>query len=122
MHSLETIKRLNGTPPPLPRCRPGDLAVIVVADYKTNLGRIVRVIKADDGTGDIHFGGTSVVWFVECAQPMTWSVGKKRYRRKYGPAPDCQLQPIRAEPVQESVAKAVTLKAPRAKEIVNVQP
>jgi hypothetical protein len=122
MHSLATIKRLNGTLPPSPRCRPGDLAIIVVADNKTNLGRIVRVIKADDGSGDLHLGGNQVVWFVESAQLLTWSEGKKRYRRKYGPAPDCQLQPIRAEPVQESVAKAVTLKAPRAKEIVNVQP
>jgi hypothetical protein len=122
MHSLETIKRLNGTLPPSPRCRPGDLAVIVVADNKINLGRIVRVIKADDGTGDLHLGGNQVVWFVECAQPLTWSEGKKRYRRKYGPAPDCQLQPIRPEPIQESVSKNVELGAPTSKEKLYVQP
>jgi hypothetical protein len=98
------------------------LAVIVVADYKTNLGRIVRVIKADDGTGDIDFGCREIVWFVESAQSLTWTVGKKRYRRKYGPAPDCQLQPIRGEPIQQSVLTESVLKAPRLKEIDHVQP
>jgi hypothetical protein len=122
MHSLATIKRLNALPPTSPRCRPGDLAVIVVADYKTNLGRIVRVIKADDGTGDIDFGCREIVWFVESAQSLTWTVGKKRYRRKYGPAPDCQLQPIRGEPIQQSVLTESVLKAPRLKEIDHVQP
>lgn len=55
MYGIETIQRLNAAPPDPTRCRPGDLAIIVTADYKTNLGRIVRIIKADDGSGDIHF-------------------------------------------------------------------
>ena len=103
-----------------PRCRPGDLAVLVVADYNINLGRIVRVIAPHDGTGDLRFYGVGHVWLVECAQPMTWTVGKKRYRRKCGPAPDCRLQSIRGESIGEQDAKGEQLKAPRAKEVEHV--
>lgn len=49
---------------------------------------------------------------------MTWRVGKKRYRRKTGPVPDSQLQPIRelrprdpADGVYESVMARAALRA-----------
>lgn len=34
------------------RCKPGDLAVVIQAMFKTNLGRIVRVIRPSCGEGD----------------------------------------------------------------------
>lgn len=91
------------------RCRAGDLAVVIRAHYSCNLGRIVRVLAPHDGMGDRVFHNAGVVWLVECAQPMTWSIGKKRFRRKRGPAPDSCLKPIRgtpsyaARPCQESL-------------------
>jgi hypothetical protein len=77
------------------KCRVGDLAVVVDAYYRSNLGRIVRVLAPHDGAGDIFFTNVGQVWLVECAQPMTWSVGRRRYRRTIGPVPDSRLQPIR---------------------------
>ena len=93
------------------KCRVGDLAVVIDAEHGCNLGKIVRVIKPHDGSGDIVFWGADNVWLVECAHPLTWSVGKKRYRRKTGPAPDAQLQPIRGLPEKQKQGDEETLKA-----------
>jgi hypothetical protein len=82
-----------------PRCKPGDLAVVVDACYRTNLGRIVRVVAPHDGKGDLVFSRAGIVWLVQSPQPMTWTVGRKRYRRKRGPVPDACLKPIRGNPV-----------------------
>lgn len=93
-----------------------------MADYNINLGRIIRVIAPHDGAGDICFYGEGLVWLVESSQPLTWTVGKKRYRRKYGPVPDCRLQPIRGESIGEQGAKGEQLKAPCSKEVAHVLP
>lgn len=79
------------------RCRPGDLAVVVSAVNKQNVGKIVRVLRAYDGTGDILLVGTGPQWLVQCSVPIVWGwPGKKpTHRRKVGPALDSQLQPIR---------------------------
>jgi hypothetical protein len=84
-----------------PRCRAGDLAVIIYADYRCNLGRIVRVLAQHDGKGDIAFHGVDVVWLVESSRPITWTVGTKRFRRKRGPVPDTYLKPIRGNPLAQ---------------------
>lgn len=62
------------------------------------------------------------MWFVECAQHLSWTVGKHRIRRKYGPARDSQLQPIRGEQLKKSIFTDLNLKAPRAKELEHVLP
>ena len=36
-----------------PKCKPGDLAVVINADIPSNLGSIVRVIETHDGSGPI---------------------------------------------------------------------
>lgn len=82
-----------------PRCRAGDLCVVIDATHRCNLGRIVRIIEKHDGTGDLVFRNVGVVWQVESAQRMTWSIGKKRIRRRRGPVPDSYLKPIRGNPV-----------------------
>ena len=89
-----------------PRCKPGDLAVVVKAEQQCNLGRIVRVVALHDGKGDLVFPPKfSPVWLVESASRMTWKVKAKgkRYRRKSGPAPDQQLQPIRGLPAADAL-------------------
>jgi hypothetical protein len=83
------------------RCKPGDLAVVINAKNRCNLGHIVRIIAPHDDSGDIVLWDDSNVWLVEAASPLTWSEGKKRFRRKLGPAPDNQLQPIRGLPTME---------------------
>jgi hypothetical protein len=77
------------------KCRVGDLAVVVNAQLRCNLGNIVRVIAADDGHGVCVFKGQGHVWTVTCNRPMTWIDKGVRYRSKTGPVPDNRLQPIR---------------------------
>jgi len=85
------------------RCKPADLAIIVYAMYATNLGRIVKIIRAGGRQGDIVFAEGIATWEAECAQPLSWYVGKKRYRRRRGPVPDAYLQPIRGAPQLEQI-------------------
>lgn len=87
-----------------PRCVAGDLAVVVHAHHRTNLGRIVKVLAPHDGRGDLIFRDAGFIWLVESSQPMTWSIGKKRFRRKRGPAPDSYLKPIRGHTALDDAA------------------
>lgn len=77
------------------RCKPGDLALVIDAANKTNIGLIVKVVAQHDGKGPLGAIGPKPVWLVECPNTMLWTDGTKMYRRKSGPVPDSQLQPIR---------------------------
>ena len=87
------------------RCRPGDMAVVLDAVHKSNIGKIVTVIELHDGLGDVVLKLEEPVWLVRCCVPLTWTNGKKRWRRMSGPAPDSALQPIRGMPVEGSASK-----------------
>ena len=103
------------------KCRAGDLAVVIDAYYRSNLGRIVRVIAPHDGSGDLVFTNVGPVWLVDCAQRMTWSVKGKRYRRTIGPVPDSRLQPIRGLLPGDDASSAVRKQLPkpnRSKEVI----
>jgi len=86
----------------MPRCKPGDLAIVISAHNRANLGRIVQVLRLHDGRGSLaypHVAGT--VWLVRDAGGcrMIWRSNNKdrSWRRLQGPVPDAQLQPIRGE-------------------------
>ncbi len=82
----------------MPKCCPGDLAVVIRADFPCNVGKVVRVLARDCGTGDIVFGKNfGVVWLVSSASPLKWYCRGRYYRRRNGPVPDSQLQPIRGQ-------------------------
>jgi len=89
------------------RCKPGDLAVVVSAEYRSNLGRIVRIIKQDNGGGDLRFAADIPTWWVESAHPLSWYVDKRRLKRKSGPVPDAYLQPIRGCPEPRDIAEGL---------------
>jgi hypothetical protein len=80
------------------RCKPGDLAVVISAKNKRNLGIIVNIIDADDRKGAVRYPLGTPTWLVESQKPLTWVVDGKRYSYHCGPVPDAQLQPIRATP------------------------
>ena len=85
------------------RCRVGDLAVIIAADHRCNIGNIVKIIAAYDGARGPYVEGYGHVWTVISPRAMTWgnqSLGK-RFRWKRGPVPDVQLQPIRGQTPQK---------------------
>ena len=94
------------------KCKVGDLAVIVAADFKSNIGNIVKVIAPDDGTGICEWTEQGPAWVVTSARAMTWVVNGKRYRRKIGPVPENRLQPIRGvkagRKAKESIGLGVT--------------
>ena len=91
------------------KCKPGDLAVVVNAQHRCNIGFIVQVLEPHDGLGDIVFKGQGHVWLVKCHRPMTWYVRGKRYRRKTGPVPDSRLQPIRGQGSEQRADAPVEL-------------
>lgn len=91
------------------RCKPGDLAVVVNAQFRSNVGNIVRVIAPDHGAGFVQFVGEGRVWLVECHRPMTWATYGKRYRRRTGPVPDNRLQPIRGLPLDRNRTREADL-------------
>ena len=73
------------------RCKVGDLAVVVNAKCRCNLGNIARIVAPHDGAGILRFLRHGHVWIVVSHRPMTWYLHCKRYRRKSGPVPDSLL-------------------------------
>lgn len=107
MSNSETTGPLSHSP----RCRPGDLAIVVSATYRQNLGLIVTIIRADTGDSFLQFStNAGPVWICECSMPMKWTWKKKLFRRKCGPVPDSQLQPLRGFPVPDKNSGAATLR------------
>ena len=86
------------------RCKPGDLAVVVSAELRCNVGIIVRIIAPHDGAGALRFRHHGHVWLVTAPRRMTWYMHGKVYRRKTGPVPDNRLQPIRGLPQGQEFA------------------
>jgi hypothetical protein len=82
-----------------PRCRPGDLAVIVFAENEQNIGLVVHVLRRHSGRGRLALKDKGPLWSVTCAQPMTYTLGGKYIFRTRGPVPDAYMQPIRGGPV-----------------------
>ena len=87
------------------RCKPGDLAVVIDAKYKRNLGIIVKVIEMDDRTGPVRYALETPVWLAESQKAITWVVNGTRYSSNRGPIPDAQLQPIRGAPKEEALQR-----------------
>jgi hypothetical protein len=88
------------------RCMPGELAVVIEATNQANIGPIVKVVAQHDGTGPLGGIGPRPVWLVHAPMPTTWTDGPKRYRRKNGPVPDSQLQPIRGSRQTEAANRS----------------
>jgi hypothetical protein len=87
------------------RCKPGDLAVVIDAKYKRNLGIIVKVIEMDDRTGPVRYALETPVWLAESQKAITWVVNGTRYSSNRGPIPDAQLQPIRGAPKEQTLQR-----------------
>ncbi len=99
------------------RCRPGDLAVVINARLPSNLGRIVRVVAQHDGTGVLAYPPTVATWLVTSPHSMNWVIDGKRFRRKKGPVPDAQLQPIRGQDLGSDIANGLLTESALSGEI-----
>jgi hypothetical protein len=91
------------------RCKLGDLAIVISAKNKRNLGIIVKIIDADDRKGALRYPLGTPTWLVESQKPLTWVVDGKRHSYHRGPVPDAQLQPIRATPQGKKRAQKLEL-------------
>lgn len=89
------------------RCKPGDLAIVIDAHYKCNLGVIVQVIKLHDGLGVPSYPLEQNAWLAKTSKVLKWTAKGKVYRRKCGPVPDAQLQPIRGFPLGRDIAEGL---------------
>ena len=105
------------------KCKAGDLAVIVAADFKSNIGNIVKIIAPDDGKGICDWSKQGLAWVVTAARPITWVINGKRYRRKIGPVPENRLQPIRGDKAGRKAKESIGLGvAPSVEKKRSVQP
>lgn len=77
------------------RCKKGDLAIVISAHYKDNIGCIVTIIRMARKNGFLNMKNQGPLWLVSCGQNMKWTKENKIFRKKIGPVPDCFLQPIR---------------------------
>ena len=105
-----------------PRCRTGELAAVVDAYYRSNLGHFFKVLVPHDGQGDLAFCDVSHVWLVEAPQPMTWTLGRRRIRRMRGPIPDAYLKPIRGKPLAKRRKSEQTARQVHAEREVQMVP
>ncbi len=88
------------------RCKPGDLAIVISAANKSNIGCIVKIIELHHGKGPLAMAEDCAVWMIEGPTPMIWTDGpSKIYRMNRGPVPDSQLQPIRALPTHKKSSR-----------------
>lgn len=93
----------------MPKCTPGDLAIIVYAYNTVNIGTIVKVLAVHPNQLEIESNQQDVLWTCRAAHPLTYSVNNKRRKRSIGPVPDSYMRPIRGGPLGQDIALGVVL-------------
>ena len=78
-----------------PKCKPGDIAIVIWAHNPQNIGAILHIKCKHPFQNSILKPKGDTVWSVESPYPMTYESGGRGYQVQNGPAPDSQLQPIR---------------------------
>ena len=92
------------------RCKKGDLAIVVSANYEENIGSIVTVISMVSTNGFLNMQNQGPLWLVSCQHNMKWTFNTKVFRKKVGPVPDCFLQPVRGIDFSSVVSKKYPLR------------
>lgn len=93
----------------IPKCYPGDLAVVIEAYNADNIGTIVKVVCLHPDQRELLVPPTDTLWTVEARHLMTYDYGGKKRGKRIGPVPDSYLQPIRGEPMGQDIALLVEL-------------
>lgn len=100
----------------IPKCYPGDWAVVIDAYNTSNIGTIVKIIGLHPNQSELLVPPTDALWTAQAPQPMTYDIGDQKVRRNVGPIPDSYLQPIRGEPMGQDIALLVELQWLRDRE------
>ena len=93
----------------IPKCFPGDLAIVVTAHNKVNIGTILKVISLHPNQFEISAPEGDTLWTCIAPHQMVYDHGGKKRKRKKGPVPDSYLHPIRGEPVGQDIAMLVVI-------------
>lgn len=92
------------------KCKPGDMAVVLSASHKSNVGRFVSVIELYASTDDTSLDWVPPVWLVESNAPLMWTRAKGLWIGNKGPVPDSALQPIRGLSKRDIQASCLPVK------------
>lgn len=81
----------------LPRCVPGDVAVVIAPEPPENFGRLVKVWWLDDGKSGLAFTWTGPTCWLTPATgaPLLFPYADRRRWLHVGALPDAWLHPIR---------------------------
>lgn len=86
------------------RCKPGDLAIIIDAFERENIGRIVEIIRQARDGEFWNAVGAQVTWIIRSARPILCSnKGGKTSLVMERPFADEFLRPISGVPVEDEV-------------------
>ena len=89
----------------MPKCKPGDLAIVIHAHNPQNLGTIVHIIDLHQDQLTIACPKGDTIWRARGTRPMVYDLNGEIRRRRVGPVPDSQLQPIRGGKSSTSTVK-----------------
>lgn len=93
----------------IPKCYPGDLAIVITAYNKINIGTIVKVLSLHTNQFEISAPEGDVLWTCLAQHQMTYDFnGDKRFCNR-GPVPDSSLHPIRGAPRGQDIALLVVI-------------
>ena len=101
-----------------PKCKPGDIAVVIWAHNPQNIGAILHIKCKHPDQNSISKLKGDTVWSVESPYPMTYESGGRVYQVQNGPAPDSQLQPIRGQEQASKKTKRRITKSSTSVEVV----
>jgi hypothetical protein len=79
----------------IPKCHPGDLAIIVNAYNQANIGLIVKVLQLHPDQFAIDAPDGDAIWTCQAHHQMVYDIGGKKRKRLKGPVPDSYMYPIK---------------------------
>lgn len=74
----------------------GNLAVIIDAYNPENIGKVVKVLRAQTMRERLRIRNHGKVWIVHSSVKLTWNMWGKYFHENFGPVPECQMQPLRS--------------------------
>ena len=93
----------------IPKCYPGDLAVIVKAYNPANIGLIVKVLQFHSDQFALDAPEGDAIWTCQAHHPMVYDIGGKKRKRLKGPVPDSYMSPIKGHLRGQDIAILVEL-------------
>ena len=92
------------------KCKPGDMAVVMDAFHKTNVGTFVNIVELYDTKDSMNLARSQPVWLVASYAPLTWTRGQRLWHGNRGPVPDAAVHPIRDRPTGSFQSTSTAIK------------